>query len=70
MKFELYEQKIERIEAEVEAFDLAHPKSVIEELETLAKEEAIENELAEGEQTKWKLRCGIEIEQGIRQFLL
>lgn len=31
---------------------------------------SIENELAEGEQTKWKLRCGIEIEQGIRQFLL
>lgn len=47
MKFELYEQKIERIEAEVEAYDVAHPKSLNDEFDALKRDSAIEDELIE-----------------------
>ncbi|SDK30557.1 phage shock protein A (PspA) family protein [Ferrimonas sediminum] len=53
MKFEQYERRVETLEAEVEAHELAQPRSLEDEFAALAAEEKISDEL---EQMKKKLK--------------
>jgi phage shock protein A len=46
-KFEAFEQKMDRLEAEVEAFDLGKGKSLSDQIDDLVVDEAIEKELEE-----------------------
>ena len=46
-RFERYEQKIDRVEAQVEAYDLAHPKNLESEFRALEAEAHLEDELAQ-----------------------
>ncbi len=46
-KFERYQQKIDRVEAQVEAFDLTENKDLSAQIADLEKSESIEQELAE-----------------------
>ncbi len=46
-KFERYQQKIDRVEAQVEAFDLTENKDLSTQIADLEKDESIEQELAE-----------------------
>jgi phage shock protein A len=46
-RFERYEQKIDRVEAQVEAYDLAQPKNLESEFRALEAEAHLEDELAQ-----------------------
>ncbi len=46
-KFERYQQKIDRVEAQVEAFDLTEKKDLSSQIADLEKDDSIEQELAE-----------------------
>jgi len=52
-KFELYEQKMDRLEAEVESFDLGSKQTLSEQIESLVVDEKVEEEL-EALKTKYK----------------
>jgi len=46
-KFDRYQEKIEAVEAQIEAYDLTKNQDLSAQIDALAKDEAIENELAE-----------------------
>ncbi|MGB0937246.1 MAG: phage shock protein PspA [Colwellia sp.] len=45
-KFDRYQEKIEAVEAQIEAFDMTQNQDLSAQIDALAKDEAIENELA------------------------